>query len=303
MKRRTFLHTSLLAAGAASLPSVVTAASATPTGVLKLSSQEGRIPGANLKEKIANLEKWGVAGLELGGDPANRIAELKDALKDSPVKISALCWGARNGDLVSLDLTKRKAGIEALKKALDTAAALNSTGVIFVPCFHKQSTLKPEELDQILADILPDIAAHGEKAGSRVLLEPLNKGETFYINRLEQAAAICKKINSPGLGLMGDFYHMAKEEKSDSEAFATGAPWLHHVHLASRVRWLPGQDTLKEPGKPERSFIDGFRALYKAGYQDFCSLECGVAQGKDPMIAVPAAFDFLRNQWAEAIKG
>ena len=97
-----------------------------------------------------------------------------------------------------------------------------------------------EELDKILWDILPEIGDHAQKAGSRVMLEPLNKGETFYINRIEQAAAICRKINNPGICLMGDFYHMAKEEKSDSSAFKEGAPWLHHVHLASRVRWLPG---------------------------------------------------------------
>jgi sugar phosphate isomerase/epimerase len=300
MKRRTFIQTSLIAAGAAALPARLTAAAPAKPGVLKLGSQEGRIPGANLKEKVANLEKWGCTGLELGGDPASRIAEIKEAIKGTNVKISALCWGAHAGDLVSTDAGKRKDGIESLKKALNTAAELESTGVIFVPCFHKQSTLSPEELDKILLEILPDIGDHAQKAGSRVLLEPLNKGETFYLNRIEQAAAICRKINHPGICLMGDFYHMAKEEKSDSEAFKTGAPWLHHVHLASRVRWLPGQDQLKEPDQPERSFVDGFRALHQLGYQDYCSLECGVAPGKDPMQAVPAAFDFLRSQWAEA---
>ena len=118
----------------------------------------------------------------------------------------------------------------------------------------------------------------------------------------EVKAAICRKINDPGLGLLGDFYHMAKEEKSDPAAFTAGGPWLHHVHLASRVRWLPGQDKLKEPDQAERSFVEGFRALHQIGYQDYRSLECGVAKGSDPMVAVPAAFDLLRAQWAEAIK-
>lgn len=302
MHRRRFLQHSLTAAGAVAFSENLFAATAAKPGVLKLCSQEGRVPGANLKEKVANLEKWGAAGLELGGDPSNRIAEVKEALKGTSIKISALCWGARNGDLVSKDAEKRKSGIEALKHALNTAGELESTGVIFVPCFNKQSDLPPEELDKILFDILPEIGDHAKKAGSRVLLEPLNKGETFYLNRVEQAAAICRKIDNPGICLMGDFYHMCKEEKSDSEAFTSGAPWLHHVHLASRVRWLPGQDKLKEADKPERSFVDGFRALHKNGYQDFCSLECGVAPGKDPMVAVPESFDFLRAQWAEATK-
>ena len=302
MKRRRFLQCSLSATGAVALTGRTLAAPPAKPGVLKLGSQEGRLPGGSLKEKVANLEKWGGCGLELGGDPAGRIAEVKEAIQGTKVRVSALCWGARNGDLVSKDPDKRKAGIEALQKALDTAAALESTGVIFVPCFNNQSELKPDELDKILWEILPAIGEHAKKAGSRILLEPLNKGETFYLNRLEQAAAICRKIDSPGICLMGDFYHMAKEEKSDAAAFTAGAPWLHHVHLASRVRWLPGQDKLKEPDQPERSFVDGFRALHQTGYQDYCSLECGVAPGKDPLQAVPEAFDFLRGQWAEAIK-
>jgi sugar phosphate isomerase/epimerase len=302
MKRRRFIQHSLTAAATVALTHRTMAAPEKKTGVLKLSSQEGRVPGGSLKEKVANLEKWGGCGLELGGDPANRIAEAKDAIKGTGVRISALCWGAHNGDLVSKDAAKRKAGIEDLKKALNTAGELEATGVIFVPCFNKQSDLTPAELDQILLEILPAIGDHAQKAGSRVLLEPLNKGETFYLNRLDQAAAICRKLNNPGIGLMGDFYHMNLEEKSDAEAFTTGAPWLHHVHLASRVRWLPGQDKLKQPDQPERSFVNGFRALYQTGYQDYCSLECGVAKGTDPLVAVPAAFDFLRAQWAEAIK-
>ncbi len=301
MRRRQFLQHSLTAAGAVAFSQSLNAAPK-KSGVLKLGSQEGRLPGNSLKEKVANLEKWGGVGLELGGDPGNRIAEVREAVKGTQVKVSALCWGARNGDLVSTDMAKRKAGIEAIKKALDTAGELESTGVIFVPCFNNQSGLKPEELDKVLWDILPEIGDHAKKAGSRILLEPLNKGETFYLNRVEQAAAICKKLDHPGICLMGDFYHMNLEEKSDAAAFETGAPWLHHVHLASRVRWLPGQDKLREPDKPERLFVEGFRALIRIGYQDYCSLECGVAPGKDPMTAVPESFDFLRAQWAEAVK-
>lgn len=301
MQRRRFLQHTITAAGSlAFAPNLV---AATPkAATLKLGSQEGRLPGANLREKVANLEKWGGVGLELIGDPSNRIAEVRDAIKGTHVKVSALCWGACNGDLVSKDLEKRKSGVAAIKRALDTAGELESTGVIFVPCFHKQSDLTPAELDTILLEILPEIAAHAQKAGSRVLLEPLNKGETFYLNRIEQAAELCRKINHPGLCLMGDFYHMNLEEKSDAGAFKTGAPWLHHVHLASRVRWLPGQDKLKQPDQPERSFVEGFRALQAIGYQDYCSLECGVAPGKDPLTAIPESFDLLRAQWAEAAK-
>ncbi|MBA7655875.1 hypothetical protein ES703_63785 [subsurface metagenome] len=89
---------------------------------------------------------------------------------------------------------------------------------------------------------------------------------------------------------MGDFYHMCIEETSDCGAFLSAAKYLHHIHLASRTRKLPGQD--------ERSFVGGFRGLKMIGYQDYCSLECGVRGKAD--VEIPKSFRFLEKQWAEA---
>jgi sugar phosphate isomerase/epimerase len=242
---------------------------------------------------VANLEKWGGCGLELGGDPAGRIQEVREALAGTGVKVSALCWGSHGGDLVSKDLAKRQQGIEALKRALATAGELEACGVIFVPCFHKQSELAPAELDQILLEILPGLGEQAVKCGTRVLLEPLNKGETFYLNRVGHAADICRKVNHPGVCLMGDFYHMSKEESDQTQAFVDGGPWLHHVHLATgKSRILPAQE--------EHSYVAGFKGLKKVGYQDYCSLECGLKKDTDPLVEIPKAFEFLRQQWREA---
>jgi sugar phosphate isomerase/epimerase len=299
MKRREFLQRSLVGAAAFSCgwrgPAEAAAGRPRRRAVLKLSSQEGRLPGNSLREKVLKLEEWGGVGLEIGGAPADRIREIQEALKGTRVRVSALCWGSGNGDLVALDRERRAKGLAALKQALNVAGELASTGVIFVPCFHGQSDLKPEELDKILLDILPELAEHARKCRTRVLLEPLNKGETFYLNRLEQAAAICQRINHPGLGMMGDFYHMGLEEKSDREAFVTAGRWLHHVHLASRTRVLPGQD--------DRRFVEGFRGLQQIGYRDYCSLECGIKEGTDPEVEIPKAFRFLEQQWREAALG
>jgi len=302
MDRRSFLKTSLIGAGVAAgwralgIPAIAqdkAAAGEKPKAVLKLCSQDGKIPGKNLKEKAENVLKYGGCGLEFGGLDVKRAEQIKKELEGTGVGPAALCWGSRNGDLVSTDLDKRKKGVEALKGQLEAAAALGGTGVIWVPCFHGQSKLKPEELDKIMMEVLPEMAEVAVKAKSRVLIEPLNKGETFYINRLEQAAAFCIKINSPGLCLMGDFYHMSKEEKSDEEAFVTGGKWLHHVHLATgKSRILPAQE--------EHSYVSGFKGLKKIGYQDFCSLECGLKKGTNAEEEIPKAFAFLKKQWEEA---
>jgi len=110
------------------------------------------------------------------------------------------------------------------------------------------------------------------------------------MRQLAHGASICLDVKSPGIQMMGDMYHMYFEEPSDQAAFMSAGPLLHHVHLASTKRNLPGQD--------ERTFVDGFRGLKRIGYSDYMSLECGILGDKE--VEIPKSFKFLREQWEQA---
>jgi sugar phosphate isomerase/epimerase len=302
MDRREFLKSSALAAGAAAgvyalagrapaqdAPAAAKAAGAEKKpAVLKLSSQEGLVPGKTLREKVQTLQQWGAAGVELGSNIKDRVAEIKDAVKGTSIAISAICAGYFQ--LIDPDEAKRKQGAQRLKDLCGPAGEVGSTGIILVPAFNNHDQLPPKEARKVLVDLLPEIGEAARKAGTRILMEPLNRGEAFFLRQLADAASICRDANNPGIGMMGDFFHMCREETSDCGAFLSAGPYLHHVHLASRTRKLPGQD--------DRSFVDGFRGLKMIGYQGFCSLECGV-KGKADM-EIPKAFRFLEQQWKEA---
>ena len=304
MDRRQFLKTSLVGAGMMAglrvagdvMAEEKAAEKPLKQGVLKLCSQSGKIPGGGLKEKAANILAFGGCGLEFGSLSVERAKQIRRVLEGTGVGIAALCCGYFS--LIDLDEAKRQEGAEKLKKALEGAGEAGATGVIFVPAFNNHPQLNWDDGLKALADLLPAVGDYAVKLGTRVLLEPLNKGEARFMNRLEQAVEICKASKSPGICMMGDFYHMNKEEKDDEAAFVCGNGLVHHVHLASRVRWLPGQDHLKEPDKPERSFVAGFRGLKKIGYQDYCSLECRV-EG-DPRVEIPKSFAFLKSEWEKA---
>ena len=293
--RRDFLMTSAaVAAGTAVLPGKVLAEEpkAKPETTLKLTSQVWLIPGRDLSEKLATMEKWGFDGVELGNDIVGNEKKFEDAIKQTKLKVSAICgaYGTANGDLVSDVKSKRAPALEAIKRALTSAGALGSTGVIYVPAFNGQTNLSNQEIRKILVDVLPGIGEHAVKAGTRLVMEPLNRGEAFFLRLVADGAAIARDCKSPGIGVMGDFYHMYIEETSDLGAFISGGSYVHHAHLASRVRVMPGQD--------ERQFVDGFRGLQWIGFQDYCSFECGV-RGK-PEEEFPKSIAFLRNQWAKA---
>jgi sugar phosphate isomerase/epimerase len=257
---------------------------------LRLSSQLGVIPGKELQEKLAKMEAWGFDGVELPGNIVGQEKMYEDAIKNTKLKFSAVCWGSCNGDLVSDVKEKRAPAVEKLKQVLAAAGALKSTGVIYVPAFNGQTKLTNQEIRQILLDTLPELGEYAVKAGTRMLLEPLNRNEAYFLRQLADAASICRDCKSEGICVIGDFYHMGIEETSDLGAFISAGKYLHHVHLASRTRVMPGQD--------ERTYLEGFRGLKMIGYQDYCSFECGCKGDRNTEI--PKSMQFLRDQWAQA---
>jgi sugar phosphate isomerase/epimerase len=271
-------------------------------GVLKLSSQEGPMPGKSLNEKLDFMEKHGLVGFEpWGGKLWERVDSIKKALSNRNIKVSAICAGF-DGAPASEWPDDRKRAMDSMKRILEAAGELQSTGLIFVPAFNGQSQAGVVSARFLTIEFLKEIAEHAEKCKCRMLLEPLNRGETWYVRQLADAAKICQEVNHPYICMMGDFYHMGHEEACDYGAFVTARKWLHHVHLASRPsRKQPGFDANDD-------FRPGFRALKDIGYQDYCSFECGCegpakgdgADEQNKLTEMPKAFEYLRKQWEEA---
>lgn len=296
MDRRSFLKSSVLGAGlAAGLGSLPKAsgeeAAAKPKAQIRLSAQEGLIPGRGYKEKVEKLIKWGGAGIELGGgfNPKDVLA----AIEGTPIKVSAIC--AADGPYIVDDKAQQRRAVDNAKRILDKAGEVGSTGVIMVPAFNGaggDKQLKQQEGRKLLIELLKELGEHAVKAKCRMLLEPLNRGEAWFLRQVGDGASICRDVGSPGIGVMGDFYHMHIEETSDMGAFISGGQHLHHVHLASRTRnrTMPHQDN--------SDYRDGFRGLKYIGYQDFMSLECGCRGNRDE--ETPKTFAYLKRQWEEA---
>lgn len=300
MMRRDFVKLGAVGAGTLTLIGRGPALAAPQTGGgasggaarLRLSSQLSRLPGDTLRAKVESLVRFGGEAIEVRPEDctsAERITEIQVLMAEFKVKVSAVC--AADGPYLVADPAARRTRIENAKKLMTGGAALGSTGVIMVPAFGSvKEQLQGLEGHKVLLEVLQELGEHGAKTGCPILLEPLNRQEAWFLRQVSHAAAIAREVASPGVGVMGDFYHMNFEETSDRAAFLSAGSFLRHVHLASRKRVLPGQD--------ERSFIDGFRGLKMIGYQGFCSLECG-CDGK-PEEEIPKSFAFLRKQWDEA---
>lgn len=297
MDRRRFLtHGSAAAASAALTPSA-SASEAHPViernqpAEFKLAAREFVIPGETLNEKFDRMEAWGFTAIELdGANLANRVSEIKTALRFRNLEIGAICVGYE-GVLIHEDPEVRRSTMDSIKSILSAAAEFSHKGLIIVPAFNGQSQLYYGPAREALMAVLPVIGEHALQCGSRVLLEPLNRNESLFFRQLSDFAQICKEINHPGVAMMGDFYHMGIEEPCDYSAFLAARDYLYNVHLGGgQYRLLPGQD--------DRDFRVGFRGLKDIGYRHFCSMEC--FPNGDPLVEIPKSIEFLRQQWRES---
>ena len=300
MDRKTFLRTTLAGAAAlavapGTLVSCKTQEEKKSSTPLRLSFQEGLTPGETLAEKLDFMEKLGIVGFEPGGRGlAGRVQEINQALSGRPIKVSAICAGF-DGFILAEDPAMKAQFDTSMREIVRAAGEIGSTGVIMVPAFNGQVPVLPHTLQtrDYLCEQLHDLGEYALKCGTTVILEPLNRGECFYLRLVADAAAICRDSKSDGVKCMGDFWHMM-EEPSDYAAFmAAGTKYLQHVHIASRGRRImPGEDGDKD------NYVDGFRALQELGYDKYVTFECGTAGKREE--TVPAAVELLRAQWEQA---
>jgi sugar phosphate isomerase/epimerase len=301
MQRRNFLLASAATLGSAALSGC--GVSSKQTGIpfkkeaeLNISFQEGTINGANLNEKFDLMEKLGVNGFEPGGRGlGGRVDEIKNALKGRKIKVSAICAGF-SGFMLAEDEAVRNQCRDTMHEIIVAAGKLGSTGVIIVPAFNGQKPAMPhtQQTRDFLCKWFDELGSFAHENGTTVILEPLNRGEAFYLRLVADAASICRDINNPGVRCLGDFWHMTREETSDLGAFISAGDYLQHVHIASRKRRLiPGED-----GEAD-NYVDGFRGLKHIGYNKFVSFECG-SKATDKNASATAAVELLRKQWNEA---
>ena len=296
MQRRDFL---VATAGAA-----VTAASLSPTQAaetvtvpgdrratarLRFCSQLGIIPGDNDVEKLQWMKANGFEAVEIGRQGDNYL-DWKKKADDAGLAIASLCIGSFGNKLVDEDEAKRKEGYDELKVQLERAGALGATGVVYVP-----ATGKPDRpnwrIRELTVTMLKELGPFAAGHKTHIILEPLRRGEAWFLRQVSDAALIAKDADVPGVCVLGDTYHMYTEEPDDMAAFIAGGEYVKHVHLGNGTRRrLPGQD--------DHSFVKAMRGLKYIGYTDVISFECGV--DGDKTVEVPKCLDYLRKCWKEA---
>ena len=189
--------------------------------------------------------------------------------------------------------------MDYVRSVADLAAAAGAATIIVAPsAVMKTVRLAPQadEWEWAVGSIREggDYAA---SVGVDVSLEPWNRYETYFLNRLDQAIELWHATGLTNGGVMGDTFHMNIEEASIPDALRAAKGLLNHVHLADSNRAVAGRG--------HTDFRPILHTLLDIDYNGYLSFEVMAPSG-DPMGipagAGPESFDADTKQAIEQLK-
>jgi sugar phosphate isomerase/epimerase len=133
-------------------------------------------------------------------------------------------------------------------------------------------------------EALKEVAVYAEARGVIIALEPVNRYEINFINRLEEAAGMIDRLGRPNVKIMPDVFHMNIEEASIEGSLVDFRDCIGYVHFADSNRFAPGMGHLNFP-----NIIAALRAIHYSGY-----ITAEILPYPDPDTAAARAARYLR---------
>ena len=213
-----------------------------------------------IETTIARLAKYGYESIEISGEPEQFTPETVGPLLK---KYGLRCWGSvtlmlGQRNLVAADADQRAMSIKYVTDSMDVVAGLNGHEMTIVPATVGKITPEgtPEQEWEWAVASLKEIYKHAQAIGVRMAIEPLNRFETYFINRGAQAMALAEAVG-PDCGVCLDAFHINIEEADLYQTIVDCGPRLTDFHVAENNRmpaghgdydWAKVVETLKSVG-------------------------------------------------------
>ena len=239
---------------------------------MKLSCLATMLGEAPIADRFAATKEAGFDGLDIRGDELAPIVKQVRALSERTGLEVPTIYGRVTTPLVARLESERREAMDIVRRRLADAAQIGAQNVIVVPVvgaarleLEWPGGVEEAEL-ALLAVELAELAEDAARARVRIVLEPLNRGETHLLRSAATAATLADRIGSEWITTMVDSYHMDLEGQDPVNEVTAAGDRLRLVHLSDRSRSLPGQGGL--------DFGPLFRALRERGYDGFHGFEC-----------------------------
>jgi sugar phosphate isomerase/epimerase len=196
-----------------------------------------------LEVTLKRIKRLGFESIEISGEPQQYETKTsRPLLKQYGIR----CWGAvtltlGQRNLAAQDEAQRAASIDYVKSVVTMVKELEGTEITIVPATVGKVTPDgtPEQEWKWVVDALKEVYGHAMACGVKMAIEPLNRYETYFVNRGDQALALAKDVG-PECGICLDVFHMCIEEVDMLAAIRNAGKKLYDVHVAENNRLAPG---------------------------------------------------------------
>ncbi|MGO9344076.1 MAG: TIM barrel protein [Acidimicrobiales bacterium] len=207
-----------------------------------------------LEEGIQVAAELGFAVVELSlRSPDDAEPEMLAAmLSENQLGLSAIATGQAylvdSLCLSSPDPAVRVAAAGRLTGAIELASRFDA-GVIVGGIRGRLFGAPADQADQRAGavDAIRACARVATKLAVPLLLEPINRYETNFINTAAEGLDLITEIDDPSMRLLLDTFHMNIEERNLGDVLRTAGDRLGYVHVADSNRRAPGQGHIDFP--------------------------------------------------------
>jgi sugar phosphate isomerase/epimerase len=224
-------------------------------------------------------------------DPREQVVrDLLDAIEDSGLELSAIATGQSyyNDGLspTSSDSSVQAELLERMKHFVEYASRWGA----FIIIGGVRGTLEGTEEERAVQhrnaiQAIRSYAHHAEAAGVRLVIEPINRYETSFLNTVAEALSFIEDVGAGNLGVLADTFHMNIEESSPADALESAGERLFYVHLPDSNRLAAGQGHI--------DFHNLAAVLRGIGYDGYLGAE--ILPLPDSRTAAQLAADFFRT--------
>lgn len=255
---------------------------------------------------LERLHRLGYDGIEIMGEPRKYDVKEVRGLLD---KYKLECYGAvtimiKGRDLIHGDVYYREMSQQYVRECIDLVANLGGSLLTLVPSeVGKVVSMADEKTEWNWAvEGIRIVADHAAKKNIRIGLEPLNRFETNFLNRHDQALRLAADVGADNVGVCLDAFHINIEEEDPFEAVATTAKQgkLVDFHVADNNRFPPGGGAIEW-----KKLISTLR---DSGYDGWITSEFVVPMDRSPLAqkaeaagttATEAELKFIRDHGSD----
>lgn len=255
--------------------------------------------GGDLETSLQKIAEIGYDGVELfmHSTESPAASRIKGLLQKNGLQVGMLValFDLIGDDVVMghPDKAKRKEFLDKAPYHLELAASVEAR----VPVGFTRGYVRPgtteKDIRAWFVEGLHEYVKMAEDFGVTLLLEPINRYEINFINRVDEALPILDEVPSPNLKLLLDAFHMNIEEASIPRAIRAAGDKIGHFHFVDSNRWPPGY------GHTDLKEVVG--ELTKIGYEGFLGVEA--IPKPSPEAGARAGLDYIRtlHQLCEAL--